>query len=197
MEGTYPVIIDGALVGSLNITACGAKTLFMVETRRLPGIVRVSVYGGGREGYLGVLAPEGEGLALKKSLSRIAMREFPERIDSVERAGLLEEHRRALEEAGECCQKQPKAEPAPKTAPAETEATTETPLPELPAGRAEEELYWYASTDGALIRFDGQQNLIALPLDDPRIPEGGGGQRRSVEGREYMVFRTKNGRLIR
>lgn len=198
MEGTYPIIIDGALAGALRVTQEGRKTRFAAETKRLPGIVRISVYGGGKEGYLGVLVPEGDGMALQKCLSRDAMRGFPERIDSVERAGLLAEHCRALEEVPQDTVLTPQASAAP-TAPVEAaeRASQSAPLPELPAGREEEELYWYASPDGALVRFDGQQNLIALPLGDPRIPEDGGGLRRSVEGREYLVFRTKNGRLIR
>ena len=60
-----------------------------------------------------------------------------------------------------------------------------------------EDNYWYASPDGALVCFDGERNLIALPVGDPRIPEGGGGWTQSIEGRDYVVYRTKDGRLIR
>ena len=60
-----------------------------------------------------------------------------------------------------------------------------------------EDLYWYASPDGALVCFDGTENLIALPLGDARIPGGGGGWRKRIEGRDYIVYRTKDGRLLR
>ena len=56
---------------------------------------------------------------------------------------------------------------------------------------------WYASPDGALVCFDGERNLIALPAGDVRIPAGGGGWQRTIEGKDYVVFRTKNGRLLR
>lgn len=196
MEGTYPVIIDGELAGKLKVSRQGALTVFLAETRNLPGIVRISIYGGGKEGYLGVLAPSGEGLELKKSFSPAAMRDLPTQIDSVERSGLLEEHRRAMEEAAS-----PEPEPeTPEKVSRETYAT-EPPcasLPEeLPADENDDDLLWYSSPDGALVRFDGEQNLIALPLGDPRIPPDGGGQPRLVEGREYLVFRSKNGRLLR
>ena len=84
----YPIIIDGELAGKLTVDRQGALTAFHAECSSLPGLVRLSVYGGGREGYLGVLAPEGEKLTLHKALSRAAMREFPPEIESVERAGL-------------------------------------------------------------------------------------------------------------
>ena len=214
MEGTYPVIIDGELAGKLKVARQGVLTEFLAETRYLPGIVRISVYGGGKEGYLGVLAPSGDGLALRKTVSPGAMRDFPEQIDAVERSGLLEEHRKAIAQDAAA-----ETEPAPVPVRQEvlTEPAAEPPLEsphaqvpdapapeaaaewteELPADENNDELFWYSSPDGALVRFDGQQNLIALPLGDPRIPEGGGGQPRQVEGREYLVFRTKNGRLLR
>ena len=174
MEGLYPVFIDGRAVGKLRIRRAGAMTEFSAETGMLPGIVRISVYGGGREGYLGVLAPEGDGMSLRKCLSPGAMRDFPTEIDAVERAGCTELLR--------------ESESAPQT---------ETPPPTLPADTEDEELFWYSSPDGALVRFDGSRNLIALPLGDPRIPEDGGGRLRQVDGRQYLVFATENGRLVR
>ena len=210
MEGTYPVIIDGELAGKLKVGRQGALTEFLAETRDLPGIVRISVYGGGKEGYLGVLAPSGDGLALRKTVSPGGMREFPEQIDSVERSGLLEEHLRAIAQdaAAETepapapmqpeALMEPTAEPPHGKTPDEpTEERASEAAEELPADENDDELFWYSSPDGALVRFDGEQNLIALPLGDPRIPKGGGGQPRQVEGREYLVFRTKNGRLLR
>ena len=67
---------------------------------------------------------------------------------------------------------------------------TESSVPEDTDG-----LYWYSSPDGALVCFDGAQNLIALPPSDARNP-GRGGVLRRVEGRDYLVYRTKNGRLV-
>ena len=59
-----------------------------------------------------------------------------------------------------------------------------------------EDVYWYASPDGALVCFDGEQNLIALPLGDERVPAHVRGWPKTIEGREYVVYRTKDGRIV-
>ena len=69
LEGVYPIMIDGVLAGKLTVTAQGARTAFDAVCRPLPGIVRISVYGGGAEGTLGVLVPDGEQFSLHKTLS--------------------------------------------------------------------------------------------------------------------------------
>ena len=173
---TYPIMLDGELAGKLKVEARGARTQFDAECRMRPGLVRLSVYGGGREGYLGVLAPEGEALALHRILSREQMRAFPAEIEFVERAG------RSAEIA---------AEPEPPAEPARPPEEKE----EIPADTGA--LDWYASPDGALVCFDGEHSLIALPLGDPRIPEGLPGERRSVEGADYLVYPTKDGKIVR
>lgn len=176
---TYPIMLDGVLAGKLKVDARGARTVFDAECKMQPGLVRISVYGGGREGYLGVLAPEGEVLALHKALSREQMRGFPAEIESVERAGLS-----IPAPAGP----EPPAEP--ETAPAAEEEKEAVPAD---TGT----LDWYASPDGALVCFDGEHSLIALPLGDKRIPEGVPGERRSIEGGDYLVYPTKDGKIVR
>ena len=168
LDGTYPIIIDEKMAGKLRVYTKGASTCFEAECVNLDGLVRISVYGGGAEGYLGVLAPEGERMCLRKSFSRAALCAFPQEIESVERSG------RAQVEAA-----------APEVC-----AQAEEPC-------AEPSLLWYSSPDGALVCFDGQRSLIALPLGDARIPTGcSGGVHRVIEGREYTVFATKNGRIV-
>ena len=83
-----------------------------------------------------------------------------------------------------------KTETAPEPQPETADRQNETP-PEL------EDVYWYASPDGALVCFDGEHNLIALPAGDARIPDGPGGWPKTIEGKNYVVYRTKDGRLIR
>ena len=180
LEGTYPIVIDGELVGKLTVTAQGARTVFDAVCRPLPGVVRISVYGGGAEGALGVLTPDGEQFGLHKILSRTELKNFPQEIESVERSGL--KHAAAAEE-----------EPAAPVEQAVGDAVPE-PAPEVPEDT--DGLFWYSSPDGALVCFDGTRSLIALPLGDERIPEGYGGQRRSIEGKEYIVYITKNGRIV-
>ena len=131
------------------------------------------------------------------------MREFPQAIDSVEEAGLLARHRADLAQSER--EGVSEARPVPDTeaagdVPPEPEAvpvSLELPAPEPPPAPdpADQDCYWYASPDGALVCFDGTQNLLALPAGDPRIPSGAAGERRSVDGRDYLVFPTKNGKV--
>lgn len=201
MEGTYPLILDGEETGTLEVTRRGAWTEFCARSAMRPGILRISAYGEGREGYLGVLAPEGESLTLRCRRSPAQMRDFPPKIAYAGLAGrpitVQETPETQPLPAPEPCAAEPEQTPEPEPEPEaqaesepEPEAETETP-PDLA------DLYWYASSDGALVCFDGTDNLIALPLGDGRIPAGGGGWEKTIEGRTYRVYRTKNGRLIR
>ena len=186
---TYPIMIDETLAGKLTVDRQGARTVFDAECRMLPGLIRLSVYGGGKEGYLGVLAPEDGKLRLRKALSRSQMRAFPEEIESAERAGI----ERAAPPAAEA---ETVPEPEPELEP-ELEPEPEAE-PEEPAAPELSGLSWYSSPDGALVCFDGVRSLIALPLGDARIPEGiPPGEQRTVEGREYLVYRTRDGRIVR
>ena len=197
---TYPIMIDETLAGKLTVDRQGARTVFDAECRMLPGLIRLSVYGGGKEGYLGVLAPEDGKLRLRKVLSRAQMRAFPEEIESAERAGLDRAAPPATVEPQPETEPEPESEPEPET---ETETETETePEPELepeePAAPELSGLSWYSSPDGALVCFDGTRSLIALPLGDARIPEGiSPSEQRTVEGKEYLVYHTRDGRIVR
>ena len=196
MEGIYPLILDGEQAGEVTVSAQGAWTVVSVRCAMRPGIVRVSVYGAGREGYLGVLTPEGDALTLHRRLSRNALRDFPEPVEYAGAAGapaVKESVGRddpgapPAEEPADC--DDPGAPPVEEAPPAEEAPTKDEAPPDVEA------LSWYASPDGALVCFDGTENLLALPLGDMRIPAQGGSQR-TVEGRDYMVFRTQNGKIV-
>lgn len=198
---TYPLILDGQTAGEVCVFREGGWTVFEAKCAAMEGVVRISVYGGGREGYLGVLAPDGEGLSLRRRLSRSALADFPAQIEYAARAGLP-------------CEAPPEPEPpepeAPQPEPEEAQPAPPEPLePEAPQPAPTdppqteqtppglEDVYWYASPDGALVCFDGEHNLIALPVGDARIPDGPGGWPKTVEGRDYIVYRTRDGRLLR
>ncbi|MCM1150298.1 MAG: hypothetical protein NC319_09490, partial [Butyricicoccus sp.] len=87
MEGKYPIIVDGAPLGALEVRKSGARTQFAARCRMVEGLLRISVYGEGKEGYLGVMAPESGELTLTRTLSPLDMRAFPGRIEGVGRAG--------------------------------------------------------------------------------------------------------------
>ena len=200
-EGIHPILLDGAVAGKLTVSRQGARTVFDAWCAPMEGIVRISVYGGGAEGCLGVLAPEGDGLTLHRRLSPTEMRAFPREIERVGRAG------EPVYPEGAACPltaREPEAEAAePEKQPeriaapaAETMAEAErTEAPEEAVPEDAESLNWYASPDGALVCFDGVHSLIALPEGDARIPEGRNCERRRIEGTEYLVYITKNGRI--
>ncbi len=165
MEGSWPVMFGGREIGSLRAHERGAMTVFEAEAADPGGVLRLSVYGGGREGYLGVMSPAGEGrVALRRSLSRAALRGFPERIEY--------------------------AAPSREAAPApEPEKPAPEPVSEPePEPEPEDGLIWYSSPDGTLSAHDGRRLLVALPADDARVPAWAGDVVRYINGRKYVVF---------
>ena len=168
MEGKYPLLIDGRESGELRVTRRGALTLFEAEAEDGGGILRLSDYGGGREGYLGVMSPSGEGrVALRRQLSRAALRDFPEHIEYAAPAGAAP----AVTE--------PEPGPEPESTPEPEPGQDEGP---------EGGLIWYSSPDGTLSAHDGRRLLVALPADDARVPAWAGDVVRSINGRKYVVF---------
>ena len=165
MEGSWPVMFGGREIGSLRAYARGAMTVFEAEAADPGGVLRLSVYGGGREGYLGVMSPSGEGrVALRRSLSRAVLRGFPERIEYAAPSG--------------------EAAPAPEPEKPAPEPVSE---PE-PEPEPEDGLIWYSSPDGTLSAHDGRRLLVALPADDARVPAWAGDVVRYINGRKYVVF---------
>lgn len=168
MEGKYPLLIDGRESGELRVTRRGALTLFEAEAEDGGGILRLSVYGGGREGYLGVMSPSGEGrVALRRQLSRAALRDFPEQIEYAAPAGAAP------------TVTEPEPGPEPESAPEPEPGPDEGP---------EGGLIWYSSPDGTLSAHDGRRLLVALPADDARVPAWAGDVVRYINGRKYVVF---------
>ena len=170
MEGVYPVIIDSAVCGKLRVEKEGAYTRFSLCCPMTEKVIRLSVYGEGREGYLGVPLPKEGKLCLDKRFSPSAMRGFPEKID---RCGL----------AGEK-QEEPEENVPEMTRCEEAEA--------YPDEAQEDGPFWYASTDGALVSRDGDSEMVALPVGDERVPDNIPGQPRIIEGKEYLVYITKD-----
>lgn len=165
MEGSWPVMFGGREIGSLRAHERGAMTVFEAEAADPGGVLRLSVYGGGREGYLGVMSPAGDGrVALRRSLSRAALRGFPERIEYAAPSG--------------------EAAPTPKPEKPAPEPVSE---PE-PEPEPEDGLIWYSSPDGTLSAHDGRRLLVALPADDARVPAWAGDVVRYINGRKYVVF---------
>ena len=207
----YPIMTEGERVGTLKVEREGLMTVFDASAADNGELFRISVYGGGGEGYLGMMWPENGVLRLVKRLSRAAMAEFPAEIEYAGPSG-----RRGDSGTGTAPEKAPKAllgTPVPKTpaetrvpktpaetpvpkTPAETrvpKTPAETPIPktpvETPSTEGECETLWFSAPDGTLSTFDGERLLIALPADNAiTIPKGAEGAIRNINGREYIVF---------
>ena len=87
MEGTWPLILDGVECGSVTAEKRGAYTLFTARALYTGEVKRISLYGGGAEGYLGVLSPDADGVSLTRKLTRSGMASFPERPEYAAEAG--------------------------------------------------------------------------------------------------------------
>ena len=77
--GEYPVVLGGERAGSIQVRRDGIRYVFEASCPGRSGLVRLSIYGDGREGYLGVMQPGEGGLVLRRSLSRSELRNFPEK----------------------------------------------------------------------------------------------------------------------
>ncbi len=90
ITGNYPIILDGETAGELTVTREGLFWSFDAKCELRSEIVRLSVYGDGKEGYLGIMEPFGEMLKLNRKFSRAALKDFPSRISHAGQKGELE-----------------------------------------------------------------------------------------------------------
>lgn len=191
----HPIIIDGNAAGSLTVTEDG---LFTVFEATLPGygeLLRLSVYGGGREGYLGVMQPWSGGLYLRRRLSRSELRRMPEVIEYAAPAGLCTpaEGGRAAEGNTDGASAKAEAEsvhlsdePRADSAGGEAEAAAEHDAPAA-ENSGEDGLLWFSRPDGTLTAFDGRGSIVAIPAELRRDTPGA--VIKKINGRIYMLFR--------
>lgn len=195
MYGDYPILLEGESRGSLHVYADGLMTVFEATADDTGALLRLSVYGGGAEGYLGVMAPAGSGrVALKRRLSRASLAGFPDPIEFAAPAGGLPAPR-PLEEsaspaestggaAGGELSEAGGAASAPVLEPQPPPAEEAPEAPEYGGG----DTLWFTTPDGALTTFDGRRSLVALPAGDLRLPPWANGVERIINGRKYVVF---------
>lgn len=138
----YPVYISGERVGTLVIGTEGIRTRFSVCCKYKSGLIRLSLFGGGRSFYLGLLEPDGDELRLERRFSRAQLRELPQYIEYAADIELRRD--------------------------------------------GEGDTLWYPAACGALVSFDGDSSMIALPTGRLRsFPT------RFINGRLYAVFPGK------
>lgn len=112
MSETYPVLINGEKKGTLTVSREGLTTRFDAKCEDPGTLVRLSVYGGGKEGYLGVMTPENGVLTLHRRLTRAALAAFPAEIELAAEAGRNTSAPECKPEIGQTPEKRPETAPA-------------------------------------------------------------------------------------
>ena len=207
---------EGAAAGTLTVTVNGPRTTFSYESREITPPSRLVLVGA--EGYvsLGVPVPEGEGMRLHRTVTRMALGGLDPTGDvspilaELDRdpAGLIPAPPPpAPEKAPEPADSAPDETPPPEsegepdeTPPPESEGEPEPELPESPRDAPEPEAYFTdpllrdACRDipGVLARRDGADVRLAFPYDParpfPMMPIFRRGALTEIGGRQYIVF---------
>ena len=179
MDESYPIILSGQDPGSLRVLRRGLYTEFTAVCPDPGTIVRLSVYGEGREGYLGVMEPSDGMLRLTRRLSRRAMEGFPARIDYAAPAG---------------------QDPAPLDAPAktpdETPERTGTDEGSLRPDEPDTDLLWFQAGDGSLVTLWEGRQYRAIPMAAWGLPLEHAVERRTIDGVEYAVFAIRSDQIV-
>ena len=168
----YPIRIEGENRGTLTVLREGLTTRFEARCADPGRLLRLSVYGGGKEGYLGVMAPDRGALTLSRRLTKTALAGFPESIEYAAEAG------RAVA-------------PPPESPP----PRPESPSPGEKRGEKDTELLWYAVGDGSLYTVYAGRAYRAIPCPARALPVPGMVERRRIEGIDYAVFALEKGRM--
>lgn len=87
MAMTYPIFADGRHCGTLTVEREGLLRRFEGECMDMGRVLRLSVYGAGREGYLGVMEPADGRMRLCRRLTRHDTEMFPAVIEYAAEAG--------------------------------------------------------------------------------------------------------------
>lgn len=176
-----PIVVNARTIGQLEIRREGAYTCFDGRCEDTGELLRLSVYGGGKEGVLGVMAPEKGALALHRRLSRAALRGFPETPEYAAPAG------QGGGAANEAQREEPRQEePRKASSPAAPEQAAEG----KPGSGAEKgtDLLWYATGDGSLITTWQGKRYRAIPMAAHGLSREGMVEQRRIEGVDYAVY---------
>ena len=78
-----PIYINQEKVGQLRIMRDGLYTVFEAEAKGSSGLVRLWTHGSGKSAYLGVMQTWSGGLWLRRKLSALELKSFPDPIEFV------------------------------------------------------------------------------------------------------------------
>ena len=190
----YPLLLGGEKAGTLRIEQQGLYTCMEVTAEAREGLLRIWVQGGGREAYLGVLQPEGEGLSLRRRLSRRELAAFPPVIEQasdrqlpLQEVNITQEPQALALALLPAPAPTPEPEPQPEPEPAPQPEPEPQPEPQLTSTMEPPTLIWQERRDGSLVAKEGSHTLLALPASLRHVTQGA--DLRRIGGREYLVFR--------
>ena len=205
--GSFDVYINSSPSGRLEISRQGLLTCFECTAPESSDILRLAGDTGKAYEVIGVMMPEGGGLHLKKYLTKNDL--YIKKLDTVKRYVLIENGAvyPAAEPAFPDAEKSsPEAEEDDKAAEAVKADKKEgsgslwhncsdpgSLFDDAEAARA------LSGADGVLTAEKDGFVYIAVPVDPekpfPAMPIFCFGNQGTIGGREYLVFRTKDGRL--
>ena len=193
MSETYPVLINGEKKGTLTVSREGLTTRFDAKCEDPGTLVRLSVYGGGREGYLGVMTPENGVLTRHRRLTRAALAAFPAEIEFAAEAGRKSAAPERRPENERPPEKRAETAAAVQTTPAQPVAMQNTaPKPRERAG----DIVWRDAGDGSLYTVYKNQPYRAIPMAAWGLPTERMVEKRTIHGVEYAIFALKDGRIL-
>lgn len=183
MSEKIPIHLDGVVKGTLTVTREGLVTRFEGRCEDPGRLVRLSVYGGGKEGYLGVMSPERGALSLTRQISRAGMADFPTVMEYAAEAG------RALPEAKPEAEKPAESAQAPRRGCATIPHVNARRCPRQEQPKREEEgLLWYPTGDGGLYTVWHGRAYQAIPMAPYGLSRQQMVEMRTIEGVEYAVY---------
>ena len=200
MSETYPVLINGEKKGTLAVSREGLTTRFDAKCEDPGTLVRLSVYGSGREGYLGVMTPENGALTLHRKLTRAALAAFPAEIEFAAEAGRKSAAPEQRPEAGQTPEAAAPVQAAPgSSAPGQNAARPNAaPMPNAAARPRERagDIVWRDAGDGSLYTVYKNQPYRAIPMAAWGLPVERMVEKRVINGVEYAIFALKDGRIV-
>lgn len=193
MSETYPVLLCGEKKGTLAVSREGLTTRFDAKCEDPGTLVRLSVYGGGREGYLGVMTPENGVLTLHRRLTRAALAAFPAEIEFAAEAGRKSAAPERRPESERPPEKRAETAAPVQTTPTQPVAMQNTaPKPRERAG----DIVWRDAGDGSLYTVYKNQPYRAIPMAAWGLPTERMVEKRTIHGVEYAIFALKDGRIL-
>jgi len=187
-----PVLYRGERIGRMEISQQGLMTVFEARCRDPGELLRLSVYGeDGTEGYLGVMAPSGGALYLRRGLSRAGLRGFPQRAVYAGPAGQA-----AAQKTETALVPVPDGKRITAPERERQAAVVQKARPSAEQQMESDDVLWRRSWDGSLTASWQGREFMALPAPEGGLPMFRCLERRVIEGESYMVFELKDGKIV-